>query len=259
MTTISPLRAAGTAAAVLAMTALGLGGGYAWGRTSDGATLAMPATLAAASTPAAGSTGITVSGTGSVSGTPDALNLSMGVSVTSPTVTAALQGANAAAEKVQALLKQRGVAAKDIQTSGLSVQPQYGGGDRPVITGYQVTESLTAVLRDLGKAGDIIGAAAQAGGDATRVDGVSLDLTDTGALLTAARTKAFQQAKDKAEQLARAAGKDLGAVVAISEVPTTPSPLPMYAAADARAEKAVPIAPGSQEVGVTVTVVFAFE
>jgi uncharacterized protein len=257
MTTISPLRAAGTAAAVLALTSLGVGSGYVWGHSGGADAAPRTVALAASSTSGPPSGGITVSATGTVSGTPDTLRLSMGVSVTGGTVPAALASANAAAEKVQASLRQHGVAEKDLQTSGLSIQPQYGNGDKPVITGYQVTESVTAVLRDLGKAGDTIGAAATAGGDATRVDGVTLDLSDTGKLVTAARTKAFQQAKEKAEQYARTAGRDLGDVVSISETPaaTAPPERMAYAAADA---KSVPIAPGSQEVGVTVTVVFAF-
>src|SRR5690349_859631 len=142
MTTITPLRAAGTAAAVLALTALGVASGFAWAHA--GAADGTVRTVALAASPTTGSTpsgGITVSATGTVSGTPDTLRLSMGVSVTSGTVSTALAQANAAAEKVQASLRQHGVAAKDLQTSGLSIQPQYGSGDRPVITGYSVTES----------------------------------------------------------------------------------------------------------------------
>src|SRR5689334_12630582 len=118
MRTITPFRAAGTAAAVLALTALGVGSGYAWGHAggADGGarTVALAASSTSSSTP---SGGITVSATGTVSGTPDTLNLSMGVSVTGGSVSTALAQANAAAEKVQASLRQHGVAAKDLQTS----------------------------------------------------------------------------------------------------------------------------------------------
>jgi hypothetical protein len=268
MTTITPLRAAAAGATAVAVVVLGLGAGYAWGSHGDGAvagnrTVALAAALAAASGPAgtsAGPAGITVTGTGTVSGTPDTLRLAMGVAVTQGSVTAALDGANAAAAKLQASLRQHGVAEKDLQTSGLSIQPQYadgGNGKQPTITGYEVTESLTATLHDLKKAGDAITAAAQAGGDASRVTSVSLDLTDTGALITAARGKAFQQAKEKAEQYAKAAGVGLGGVVSISEQVATPSPMyDMAPSAMAAAGKSVPVAAGSQEVGVTVTVVF---
>ncbi|HEY6794883.1 MAG TPA: SIMPL domain-containing protein [Kineosporiaceae bacterium] len=290
MMTITPLRVAMAAAgAALAVAAVGLAAGYAWGSggSAGGAAVdglstsamgglskggggvavrpavALPAALGASSAssgPAgvAAAAGITVSGTGRVSGVPDTLNLSMGVSVTAATVTAALDGANTAAGKVMAVLRQHGVADKDLQTSSLSVQAQYGDGAKPVVNGYQVTESLTAVLRDLKGAGAVITAAAQAGGDATRVDAVSLDRSDTGPLVSEARIKAFGQAKEKAAQYARAAGVALGGVLSISEVVN--APLPVYDAAPlptAAAAKAVPIAPGSAEIGVTVTVVFA--
>jgi uncharacterized protein len=264
MTTITPLRAAGATAAVIAVTALILGTGYLWGDRSGGTarTVMIPAALAASSTAAgaaAPSAGITVTGTGTVSGTPDSLQLSMSVSVTQPSVTAALDGANAAAGRVQGVLRQHAVADKDLQTSGLSIQPQYTDvGNRPTINGYQVSESLTATLRDLKSAGSVISAAAQAGGDATRVDSVSLDLSDTGSLLTAARGKAFAQAKDKAQQYAKAAGVRLGDVVSVSEAVNSTSPTfsgDVRAAASGAAQS-VPIAAGSQAVGVTVTAVF---
>jgi len=270
MTTITPLRAASAGATAVAVVVLGLGAGYAWGshsgstRPDGGRTVALPATLAASTGTSggspAGTAGITVTGTGTVSGTPDSLRLAMGVSVTQPSATAALDAANAAAAKLQATLRQKGVADKDLQTSGVSIQPQYtdgGSGKAPSISGYEVTESLTATLRNLKTAGDTITAAAQAGGDATRITSVSLDLTDTGPLVTAARGKAFTQAKEKAQQYAQAAGVPLGPVVGISEQVTTPSPV--YAADAAGmvpAAKAVPIAAGSQDVAVSVTVVF---
>jgi uncharacterized protein len=260
MTTITPLHAAVAGASAVAAVVLGLGAGYAWG-TREGSP--RPVALAAATGAPSGTAtavGITVSGTGTVSGTPDSLRLSMGVSVTRPTVTAALDAANGSAAKLQSALRQRGVAEKDLQTSGVSIQPQYaesGGGKAPAISGYAVEESVTAVLRDLKRAGDTITAAAQAGGDATRITSVSLDLTDTGALVTAARGRAFDQAKEKAQQYAKAAGMRLSAVVSITEQVQTPQPLDVSrAAAVPDAAKAVPIAAGSAEVAVTVTVVF---
>ena len=256
---------------VVAVTAAlaGLGIGFIWGNRSEPgvrtATLApgsvLPASALAATggaaTPAAG---ITVTGSGTVSGTPDALKLAMGVQVTRPTVTAALDGANAAAAKVQASLKQHGVADKDLQTSGVSIQAEYSyDNNTQTLIGYQVSENLTATLRDLKAAGAAISAATSAGGDASRVDSVTLDLTDTSSLVSAAREAAFKQAKDKAAQYARAAGTSLGDVVGISETTSTrPQPVDMAKAARTMAsgESPVPIQAGSQDVVVEVAVVF---
>lgn len=253
-------------AAAVAAGLAGLGVGFVWGDRGEPAvrTAAIaPASVLAASTGTAlPSNGISVTGSGTVSGTPDTLKLVMGVQVTRPAVNTALDDANAAAAKVQTVLKQSGVADRDLQTSGLSIQAQYSyDGNKQTLVGYQVSENLTATLRDLKTAGATISAAAAAGGDATRVDSVSLDRSDTGALVTSAREAAFKQAKEKAVQYARVAGVDLGDVVTIQEsVSTPPVPVEQYATAagaDAKAASPVPIARGSQEVVVTVTVVFA--
>jgi uncharacterized protein len=157
----------------------------------------------------------------------------------------------------------RGVAAKDMQTSGLSIQPSYSysATGQPTVKGYQVTEGLSALLRDLGSAGATINAAVAAGGNAVRVDGVGFDLSDTSSLMAAARSSAFSAAKAKADQYARAAGRSLGQAVSISEVVANPTPVyGGYATASGSVPAAspVPVQPGTQDVSVTVTVVFAF-
>jgi len=207
-----------------------------------------------------GGTGITVAGTSAVAGTPDTLRLDLSVVATGPSVKAALAKANGSADAVQKSLLGNGVARKDLQTSGLSITPTYtstrGGTAR--LTGYQVSESVTARLRELSRAGDAIGKAVQAGGNAVRVNGISLDLEDTGLLVSKARDKAFADAKAKAEQYAKAAGRSLGDVESIAENVASPSPIPFSMEPDAaKLSSSVPIQPGSQEVSVTVTVVFA--
>jgi uncharacterized protein len=212
-------------------------------------------------TPAIAGPGITVGGRADVAGTPDTLRLDLSVVATAPTVTEALASANRSAGAVQTSLLRSGVQKKDLQTSGLDIQPSYDypNGGTPRLKGYQVSESVSAKLRNLGSAGDAIGKAVTVGGNAVRVNGISLDLEDSGALLSSARDKAFANAKAKAEQYAKAAGRGLGEVVSITEDVSTPSPIAMpYAAMDsAKLAASVPIQPGTQNVGVSVTVVFS--
>jgi uncharacterized protein YggE len=257
-----------SAGAVGGVALLCLGAGYLWGgHTSDvsasgrtvGTSLVAPAAAVGTGTGPGGvvGAGITVTGTGAVSGTPDTLKLAMGVQVQATTVTAAMDAANAKASAVQASLRDHGVDSKDLQTSGLSVQPDYTtSGGKSVLTGYQVSESLTASLRDLKTAGGVITAATASGGDSTRIDSISLDLSDTGTLVSAARDRAFAQAKSKAEQYAKDAGVGLGAMLGIQETVATP-PSGVYAAPSSANMAAVPIAVGSQQVSVEVTVVYA--
>jgi len=215
---------------------------------------------AAGAPPANPPGGITVSGVGKVTGTPDTVLVNMALSVSAGNVSSALASANEKTDAVQKVLLGRGVDPKDLQTSGLNIFPTYSGGSGPQsITGYQVQESLTAKVRDLSKAGDTISAAVAAGGDAIRVDGVSLDLGDTSPLVAAARDRAFGAARSEAAQYAKAAGVPLGRVMSISEA-FSQNPMPVYGAQAAgvpSASAAVPIKGGSQDVSVTVTVVFA--
>ncbi len=221
-----------------------------------------PSLTQPSSTQATGDPGITVGGMADVEGTPDTLRLDLSVVVTAPSVSEALAKANGSADAVQKSLLASGVAKKDLQTSGLNISPDYAYSNNgtPRLKGYQVSESVSAKLRDLGRAGDAIGKAVGAGGNAVRVNGISLDLEDTGALVSAARDKAFAEARAKAQQYAKAAGRTLGDVLSIAENVANPSPIPMpyAAAAGAPVDMAkVPIQPGSQAVSVTVTVVFA--
>ncbi|HET9188556.1 MAG TPA: SIMPL domain-containing protein [Acidothermaceae bacterium] len=254
-----PLRplAVGAAAAVVIV------GAYALGNAGRSASAAPPSSPAADTTPAANSAsnGISVSGVGRVTGTPNLLRLQTSVNVVRPSVNDALQEANTTMANVQAKLKADGVAAKDLQTSGLSVQPHYNyNGGTSKLDGYEVSENLSVVLRDLPKAGSVISDAAQVGGDELQLGGATLDLDEDDALIAQARQKAFADAKAKAAAYADAAGRSLGAVMSISEsTDTQPQPYkyltPMAAASGAAAP--VPVEAGSQDVTVTVSVVWA--
>jgi uncharacterized protein len=165
------------------------------GRTAAGA---RPAVL----TSATGSARITVTGTGNVTGTPNQLVLAMGVQVNGSSVGSALARANDAVNSVTAALRAGGVAAADIQTSGLSIWPNYPANSQTP-SGYGVSESLTATLNSVAAAGAQIDAAVHPSGDATTVSGISLNLTDTSALLAQARARAVADATAKAAQYAR--------------------------------------------------------
>jgi uncharacterized protein len=150
-----------------------------------------------------------------VTGTPNQLVLAMGVQVNGSSVGSALARANDAANRVTGALRAGGVAAADIQTSGLSIWPSYPANSQTP-SGYGVSESLTATLNSLAAAGAQIDAAVHAGGDATTVSGISLNLTDTSALLAQARARAVADATAKATQYAKALGEPLGPVVSVT-------------------------------------------
>jgi uncharacterized protein YggE len=254
MTITVPTRAAVLIAA--AATALALGGAYVAGDAHASG----PSTLVSQSTPEAKDQGVKVSGLGRVTGVPDVLRLRLGVNARRGDVDAALSTANAALSKVRDSLRKNGVTAKDLQTSGLSIQPTYSS--KGAITGYDVSESLTANLRDIPHAGHAISAAAAAGGNAVRINDISFDLEGDAKLLETARSQAFADAKAKAKQYADAAGRELGAIVSVSEVVAQP-PSPYrydYGLAGSLSKlSAVPIQAGTQDVTVTVTTLWSLK
>ncbi|MGH8890348.1 MAG: SIMPL domain-containing protein [Acidothermaceae bacterium] len=237
-------------------------GAYTWGHSASAAPAARADVGSAEPSPSGGAAnqGISVAGTGRVTGTPNLLRMQSSVNVTKPDVNSAMQVANTTMANVQKTLKSDGVADADLQTSGLSVQPNYNYSDKGAqLTGYTVSENLSVVLRDLTKAGTIISDAATAGGNALQIGSATLDLDGDSALIAQARQQAFADAKAKAQAYATAAGRSLGAVVSISESTNDqPQPMmfnaPMAAAASA---PAVPIQAGSQDVTVTTNVTWS--
>jgi uncharacterized protein YggE len=224
---------------------------------SSAAPVASGARFAPAATPATGSARITVTGTGNVSGVPNQLMLSMGVQTNAASVAGALRQANQAVRSITAVLTRSGVKASGIQTSGLSIQPNYSGSGAP--RGYAVSEQLSVTLNSLSSAGSQISAAARAGGNATVIDGVSLNLSDTGALLASARARAVADATAKASAYARALGRPLGPVVSMTETPPAQPvfyPEAAVPAASGAQSTPVPVHPGTQQLSVTITAVF---
>jgi uncharacterized protein len=201
---------------------------------------------------------ITVNGNGTATGTPDELQLSMEVDTQAPSVSTALDTANLDMSRVQAALQKAGVPVSALQTSGLSIQPQYN--QNATITGYGVSESLSVELHDLATAGLAITSAVEAGGNAARVDSVQLDLTDQNTtLLATARADAIGDARAEAEQYARAAGVKLGPIVSVTDTSSTEPPGRTYPSplfADGVAAAAVPISAGTQQVTASVVVVW---
>jgi uncharacterized protein YggE len=201
---------------------------------------------------------ITVSGEGKVKVKPDTASLSVGVQATAPTATEALNQANTSAAALIAALKSAGVDSNDITTSGLSIYPQYSSTGN-TITGYQASNNVTVTVRDIATTGPVIDAAAAAAGDNVTIGGVSFYVDDTEALIGAARADAINNARKRAGEYADAAGVAVGGVLQISEVSVS-NPVPLYydsiAADSSGAGAPTPIETGTQDLSVSVTVVY---
>jgi uncharacterized protein YggE len=208
---------------------------------------------AAASGPDSHVRQVTVVGSGKVQGTPDTVTVDAAIETIAPDATSALSQTNDRMTAVLDSVKGQGVDAKDIGTTGVTLQPQYG--DNSVITAYRASNSIEVKVRKFDVASGVITAIQTAGGNATRINSVNLSIEDDSQLVKDARAHAFNDAKDRAEQYAQLSGLKLGKVISISEAGAVPPPTPMPRY-DGMAEAAVPIEPGQQTVGFSVTVVW---
>jgi uncharacterized protein len=163
---------------------------------------------------------LTVQGTGQSTGTPDLLTVVAQVSASGASATAAMANDNTLATAVVAALRSGGVASKDIQTSDLTLQPQYiYPKGVPTITGYAVTNSITATLHDIATSGTVIDAVVAAGGNAVQIQSLGFSASDPSLVAARARARAATQAVSRARALARAAGQSLGPVCSLTDRP----------------------------------------
>lgn len=185
---------------------------------------------------------ISVTGTGTVEAAPDMATLMIGVTTQGTTAAEALAANSKATEAVIARLAASGVEARDMQTSNLSINPNWTGYDSssPTISGYVASNMLTVRVRALDTTGAILDAAVADG--ANTLNGLTFGLADPEPAYNEARKEAVADARAKAELLALAAGVKLGQVVSITDAGAMTDPAPMYR--DAVAASPVPVQGG---------------
>jgi uncharacterized protein YggE len=208
---------------------------------------------------------IVVSGEAQSAIAPDLAIVALGVTETRKTAREALSANNASMAAVLKALKADGMADKDLQTSGFSIQPDYsypqnedGTPKPPVLNGYTVSNMLSVRIRDLSKVGAVLDTAVTLG--VNQGGDIRFTNLDPQKAIAAAREGAMKDAIAKARTLADSAGVALGRVVEISESTSRPEPVPMVRMAMAKeAADAVPVASGENSYAVTVNVTFAIQ
>jgi hypothetical protein len=193
---------------------------------------------------------VTVTGEATVAVAPDTAMIRLGVGTQEKTAREASEANARQMTAVLAAIKDTGVADRDIQTSRLSLQPQYDPNKSGTarLTGFQASNQVTVRIRDIDKLPTVLDRAITAG--ANEMSGIEFVVSEQSKLLDQARDDAIADARRKAELYAKAAGAKLGRVVSITEEGSAPPPRPIQAL---RAG-AVPIAPGEQTLKAIVTV-----
>jgi uncharacterized protein YggE len=221
--------------------------------------LALLALLGAAACSRSDGTLLTVVAEGEAKAAPDVADLTLGVTTEGQSARAAMQ---ANAQRMTALigaLGGQGVAERDVQTSYISVQPEYSyGRGLPRIRGYQASNNVSVRVRKLDNLGAVLDAAVAAGGNTIQGVNFGFDKPDAG--MDAALKQATQRARERANVYAEAAGMRVRRIVSISEGESVgPTPYDLrrrLAAAEAADGAPTPTQRGEVRTNATVTVVF---
>ena len=218
---------------------------------------AAPATALAQAAPASDGTLLSVSSRAEARKAPDIATFSAGVVTQAADGNAALRQNAEQMNRVLAAIKAAGVADKDVQTSGISLNPQYRYEENqpPRITGYQASNTVNVKLREVAKMGKVLDALVASG--ANQVNGPSFGIDDPEPLYDRARLDALKAARARAETYAGALGVRVRRIVSISEGGAAlPSPMPRMAMMKAEAYDSTPVAAGESSVSVNLDVVF---
>jgi len=198
---------------------------------------------------------ISVSATGSVDAEPDLAGVSVGAIVETDSAKEALARSSTLMAKLIDGLKALGIAAKDIQTTAVTMEPRYSqtkDGRPPTLAGFRLVNRVHLTVREVKRLGEILDGAIGLG--ANQVNGIGFDVSNAETLMDDARRQAIANARRRAELYAAAAGAQLGSVLTISET-TNPDPSPK-ALSMARSGP-TPIEAGTRTLTVDVHVTYA--
>ena len=202
---------------------------------------------------------LSVSASADASRVPDIATLSTGVVTQAADANTALRLNSEQMTKVVATIRASGVAEKDIQTSGINIQPQYRYTENqpPVITGYQASNNVNIKIRNIGNLGKVLDALVASG--ANQVNGPSFEIDQPEAVYDEARQAALAKAQQRAEMYAKSLGLKVRRIVSISEGGGFQPPMPMMMKAmamDSGARAAPPVSPGETSLSANLDVVF---
>ena len=205
---------------------------------------------------------IAVDGQGEVTASPDTAYVTSGVTTQAATAREALDANTEAMAQLIDTLKAAGIEARDIQTSGFSVSPNYvysdvrdalGYSQPPRINGYTVSNTVNVRVRDIAILGAVLDQSVSVG--ANTINGISFAVADPADLYDEARKLAFEDARAKARLYAEAAGVELKSIRTLSESQGYAPPQPyMMREAAMSSDKAVPIQSGELTFSINVQV-----
>jgi uncharacterized protein YggE len=209
---------------------------------------------------------VTLNVTETVEAAPDIATVGTGVQTRAPTAAKAMTDNAGKMASLIAALAKAGIDKKDIQTSGIQLNPQYsydnrnpdGSQGEPKFLGYEASNQLTVKLRDIKRVGALLDSMVAAG--ATNISGPSFSINDPSPMLQQARGTALTSAKAQADFYAQAAGYRSARLLSIAESNSGGQPPMPMATMRFKADAAsTPVEPGQVSSAVTLTVQYALE
>lgn len=202
-----------------------------------------------------------LSATGSVTVTPDQAHISSGVVTRGDTAADALRANSQAMTRVFAELRRAGVAERDMQTRQLTVSPVYTQPGRdsnqsPQITGYEARNTVTALIRDLDRTGQVIDAMVSAG--ANQLEGVRFGYSGEDEARNEARRAAVAELHALRDLYADAGGFQIVRLVSFSESGSYRPETAMYAMARSDSVS-TPVAAGEITIEATINAAWEIE
>jgi uncharacterized protein YggE len=189
---------------------------------------------------------------------PDVALIQAGVITQAPTAVVAMAQNSKRMAAVLAALRGAGIAERDLQTSSISLSPQYRyeNNQPPILTGYQASNQVSVRFRDVAQSGTILDTLVKQG--ANNISGPNLTVDKPEAALDEARVNAIAKARARATLYANAAGLRVDRILTISESGAMPAPVPMMAfrADKVMAQANTEVVAGEQQLSVTVSVRF---
>lgn len=157
-----------------------------------------------------------VSGSGTVYMMADRASATLGVNLSGEDLAQIQAEANNTVVAICDALQAAGLAAENISTNYIYISPRYDySGEIERMVGYSINNSLTITTENIDAIGAYIDAAFAAG--ANTFDSIEFTVEDDSAARKQALELAVQDAMNKAEIIAAAAGRELGGIVEIDE------------------------------------------
>jgi uncharacterized protein YggE len=198
-------------------------------------------------------TTVTVQGLANVMATPNQATISLGSQITEKSASNAMKKSATVTQAIITALEKAGVAANDIQTSGLSLNPTYNEAGTKV-TGYQVEDTLTLTTAQVAAVGTLIDDASHAG--ANLIEGVTFGVSDPSTWYK----KAYKLAMaDALEQAKAVIAPEKEKVIGIESITTANSGSGTTVTSAAATATPTPVLPGETTFSVAVQVVYAVQ